>query len=146
MTNHPNTSIVCPHCWAVNRVPTQRLADAPNCGGCHKGLFDRHATPLTGAQFDRFVTRTEIPVLVDFWAPWCGPCVSMAPAFEKAAATLEPNCRLVKVNIDAEPAIAARFRVQSIPTLCLLRQGKEVDRQLGALSEAGIVQLAQKAL
>ena len=131
--------IVCPHCDTVNRIPTDRLGDGPNCGKCHRPLFTAHPVELSGADFQRHVARNDIPVLVDFWAPWCGPCKMMAPAFQQAAADLEPRVRLVKLNTETAQAIAAQFGIQSIPTLVLFRNGKEIARQPGAMGAADIV-------
>ena len=137
--------VVCPACLTQNRLPIERLGNAPTCGKCKKHLFNAHPVELTTASFDRFIERTDIPVVVDFWAPWCGPCRTMAPAFLNAAKTLEPHMRLVKVDIEAEPAIAGRFSIQSIPTLCLFHRGKEVSRKNGAMTESNIVQWASGA-
>jgi thioredoxin 2 len=135
--------IVCPHCEAVNRIPATRIADRPNCGKCHRPLFTAHPIALSGGSFDKHVTRNDIPVLVDFWAPWCGPCKMMAPAFEQAARELEPRMRLAKVDTEAEPALGARFGIQSIPTLALFHRGREVARQAGAMGAGDIVRWAQ---
>ncbi len=137
--------IVCPHCTAVNRVAGQRLADNPNCGKCHRPLFTAHPVELNGRSFQQHITRNDIPVLVDFWAPWCGPCKMMAPAFEQAAGQLEPYVRLAKLNTENEQGIAGQFRIQSIPTLALFRNGREVARQPGAMGAADIVRWAQSA-
>lgn len=131
--------IVCPHCHTTNRVRQDDLAGAPDCGGCHKPLFMAHSLALDGPNLDRHVSRSHIPLLVDFWAPWCGPCRQMAPAFEQAAAQLEPNFRLVKVDTEANQALGARFNIRSIPTLALFYQGREVARQAGAMGAADIV-------
>ncbi len=133
------THIVCPHCLTVNRLPTARLADGPNCGRCRKPLFEGHPIALTAADFDLFAARSDIPLLVDFWAPWCGPCRMMAPAFEQAAGQLEPRFRLAKVNTEEEPALASRFGIRSIPTLVLFRHGREVARQAGAMGARDIL-------
>ena len=132
--------IVCPHCEAVNRVPSERLAAAPACGKCHRPLFDGHPVALNEAGFQKHLLRNDIPMLVDFWAPWCAPCRTMAPEFVKAAAQLEPGVRVVKVDTEAEPSLGARHDIRSIPTLALFRGGREIARQAGAMPSASIVQ------
>ena len=134
--------IVCPHCGAVNRIPANRLDDVPKCGKCREALFAGHPLTLDSASFQKHVSRNDIPVLVDFWAPWCGPCKMMAPAFEQAAKELEPHMRVAKLNTEDAPAIASQFRIQSIPTLALFRGGKEIARQPGAMGAADIVRWA----
>ena len=131
--------IVCPRCQAINRVPDIRLVEGPKCGQCHEQLFTGQPIALTARDFDMHATRSDIPLVVDFWAPWCGPCRMMAPAYEQAAKILEPHVRLAKVNTEEDQALGARFGIQSIPTLMLLRGGREVARQSGALGAQDIV-------
>jgi len=132
----------CPHCGATNRLPTARLGDDPVCGRCGEPLLDGQPLALTDANFDAFVAAARLPVLVDFWAPWCGPCRMMAPAFEQAAKTLKGRALLVKVDSDENPRTAARFAIRSIPTLVALDHGREVKRQSGAVPAAAIVAMA----
>ena len=135
--------IVCPHCNAVNRIPSARLADDPKCGKCHKPLFMAAPLELASANFQTHISRNDIPVVIDFWAAWCGPCKMMAPAFEQAAAELEPTARLAKLNTETEQDIAVRFRIQSIPTIALFKNGREIARQAGAVGAPDIVRWVQ---
>lgn len=137
---------VCPHCDAVNRVPVTRLGENPKCGKCGKALFTGKPIELTDASFGRHVTRSDVPVVVDFWAAWCGPCKMMAPAFEAAAAELEPEVRLAKLDTERAQATAAQYRIQSIPTLALFRNGREVARQPGAMGVRDIVRWVRSNL
>lgn len=132
--------IVCPHCEAVNRVPSGRLEAKPTCGRCHQPLFSGQPAALNEAGFRKHLARNDIPVLVDFWAPWCAPCRMMAPEFAKAAAQLEPRVRLVKIDTESESALGAGYNIRSIPTLALFRGGREVARQAGATNSSSIVQ------
>ena len=138
--------IVCPHCGAVNRIPAARLGDDPKCGKCHRPLFQARPIELTSANFESQINRNDIPVLVDFWAPWCGPCKMMTPAFAQAAYQLEPQVRLAKLNTEAEQTIGARFGIRSIPTLALFRGGRELARQPGAMGAVDIVSWARMHL
>lgn len=138
--------IVCPHCHTTNRVKHAELASAPDCGSCHLALFTQKPVALDEAAFERHIQRNQIPVLVDFWAPWCGPCLQMAPAYEQAAAQLEPEVRLAKVNTEEARTLGARFNIRSIPTLALFLNGREVARQPGALGNADIVRWTRSHL
>ncbi len=125
--------VACPYCGAVNRIPADRLDDNPRCGKCSRDIFAARPVELGGSDFRKLVLESEIPVLVDFWAPWCGPCKMMAPAFEKAAVALEPRVRLAKLNTDEEQQIAMQYEIRSIPTMILFKNGEVVGRHSGAM-------------
>ena len=138
--------LVCPTCFAVNRVPADRLHERPNCGKCHRPLFPGHPVELSEAHFDTYLTKNDLPVLVDFWAPWCGPCRMMAPAFAHAASQLVPRVLFAKLNTDEAQQTAARYGIRSIPTMILFQQGREVARHSGAVGTAEIVRWVQSQL
>lgn len=138
--------IVCPACGATNRVPTARLADRPRCGQCRRALFTGQPADLDETGFRRMLSKNDLPLLIDFWAPWCGPCLSMAPQFAAACADLEPQVRCAKVDTEALPSLAARYDIRSIPTLVLFRGGRETARQSGAMTATQLLAWVRMAL
>jgi thioredoxin 2 len=140
--------VACPNCNTLNRAPREKLAAGASgkCGHCGAPLFGGHPVALNAQSFETHAAKSDIPLVVDFWAPWCGPCKAMAPQFEQAAGHLEPTVRLAKVNTEDEQALAGRFGIQAIPTMILFKHGKEVARQSGAMNAAGIESWVQQAL
>ncbi len=131
--------VVCPHCAKTNRIAEGKAAADAKCGACGKALFDGHPADVNGSAFDKQVQKSDVPVLVDVWAPWCGPCRAMAPAYEEAAKKLEPDVRVIKLNSDNEQQIAARLGIRGIPTMILMHKGREIARTSGAMPAGQIV-------
>ena len=140
------TQIACAACSAINRIPSNRLNDVPKCGRCKQPLFSGQVIELTQGNFSALVQRSDIPVVVDFWAAWCGPCKMMAPAFAAAVNQLEPQARLLKLNTETEQQIAAQFAIRSIPTIAIFKHGKEIARQAGAVDTTALVNWVRSQL
>jgi thioredoxin 2 len=132
--------LVCPHCNSTNRVDTDKLEAELSCGSCHKTLFDKHPSSLSSIGFQAQIAKSDVPVVVDFWAPWCGPCLSMAPEYEKACALIEPRARFIKVDTQANQDVGAQHNIRSIPTVAIFKGGKEISRISGARSASDLVQ------
>jgi thioredoxin 2 len=138
--------VICAHCGRINRLPAERAPQGARCGSCHQAIFAGHPVEVDEEGFGRHVEHSDIPVLVDVWAPWCGPCRAMAPMFERAAQELEPKVRLLKLNSDAAPALSARLGISGIPTLLLMRSGREIARHAGAMDARSIVAWTEAGL
>lgn len=138
--------IVCPHCQGLNRSPLERLQDDPVCGKCKQGLLPSRPINLTQAEFARFIEKSDLPVIVDFWADWCGPCKMMAPAFAQAASELRGKAIFAKVDTESNPTLSQQYAIRSIPSLLVFKQGREATRQAGAMSAGQLVQWAQQVI
>lgn len=138
--------IMCPHCGGLNRIADEKLHQQPNCGKCKSPLFTGKPIEMNGQQLLRAIEKSDQPIVVDFWAPWCGPCKMFAPTFAQAAQQLEPMAKLVKINTEVEQQVAAKFNIRSIPTLAIFQNGQEIARQSGAMDLSGFTQWVKQSL
>ena len=141
-----NINVVCPHCFKVNRIPKKESYTKANCGECKKSLLDSKPVSVDAAKLGTFLANSDIPLVVDFWAPWCGPCLQMAPAFEEIALAMPLQAQFIKINTDEQQALGGKYGIQSIPTLILFKDTKEVDRLSGALSAGQLKQWVRQSL
>lgn len=138
--------IACPSCGGLNRVADEKLNENPTCGKCQSALFQGKPLEMNGEQFARAMAKTDLPMIVDFWAPWCGPCKMFAPTFSEAAKQLEPHARLVKINTEIEQQVGAQYNIRSIPTLAIFKNGKEITRVSGAMNLQQFIQWAKQSI